>query len=131
MSLASDGTLEGTPTASGASAFTVEARDTFNQTGSQNYTITVTEPAPVAGNVAATVAYGSSANPITLAISGGPATPVAVARPPTPRSARPPRTTTPPPPPPAPIRITSSRDKDGQFVLKLCVPRSLKKKQKK
>src|SRR3546814_477751 len=83
LSLASDGTLSGTPTASGASAFTVEARDTFNQTGSQNYTITVTEPAPVAGNVAATVAYGSSANPITLAISGGPATSVAVAGPPT------------------------------------------------
>src|SRR3546814_13669416 len=29
LSLASDGTLSGTPTASGASAFTVEARDTF------------------------------------------------------------------------------------------------------
>src|SRR3546814_3913275 len=33
--------------------------------------------------ISATVAYGSSANPITLAISGGPATSVAVAGPPT------------------------------------------------
>ncbi|WP_265533835.1 autotransporter domain-containing protein [Pseudomonas saponiphila] len=44
---------------------------------SNGYTYTV--PAPVAGPVSATVAANSSANPITLALSGGAATSVAVA----------------------------------------------------
>ncbi|WP_180977433.1 putative Ig domain-containing protein [Janthinobacterium sp. ROICE36] len=83
LSLASDGTLSGTPTAAGPYNFTVTATDSSTgsgpYTGSRAYSVTVAAGAPVAGNVSATVAYGSSANLITLNLSGGAATSVAVA----------------------------------------------------
>lgn len=43
------------------------------------FTVSVSPLPPVAGSVSATVADGSTANPITLSLSGGPATSVAVA----------------------------------------------------
>ncbi|MNK69476.1 putative Ig domain protein [compost metagenome] len=83
LNLAPDGTLSGTPTAAGAYSFTVTATDSSTgagpYSGSRAYSGTVAAGAPVAGNVSATVAYGSSANPITLNLSGGAATSVAVA----------------------------------------------------
>src|SRR5450830_241167 len=83
LSLASNGTLSGTPTAAGPFNFTVTATDSSTgsgpYTGSRAYSVTVAPGAPVAGNVSATVAYGSSANPITLNLSGGAAASVAVA----------------------------------------------------
>ncbi|MCC7599482.1 putative Ig domain-containing protein, partial [Janthinobacterium sp. FW305-129] len=83
LSLAPDGTLSGTPTAAGPFNFTVTATDSSTgsgpYTGSRAYSVTVAAGAPVAGAVSATVAYGSSANPITLNLSGGAATSVAVA----------------------------------------------------
>nr|WP_269800651.1 putative Ig domain-containing protein [Janthinobacterium sp. 64] len=83
LSLAPDGTLSGTPAAAGAYNFTVTATDSSTgngpYTGSRAYSVTVAAGAPVAGNVSATVAYGSSANPITVNLSGGAATSVAVA----------------------------------------------------
>ncbi|MBW3497584.1 putative Ig domain-containing protein [Janthinobacterium sp. NKUCC08_JDC] len=84
LSLAPDGTLSGTPTAIGAYNFTVTATDSSTGagapfTGSHAYSGTVVVAAPVAGAVSATVAYGSSANPITLNLSGGAAVSVAVA----------------------------------------------------
>ncbi|MDW5442299.1 putative Ig domain-containing protein [Polaromonas sp. SM01] len=82
LSLASNGTLSGTPTAAGPFNFTVTATDSSTgsgpYTGSRAYSVTVAAGAPVAGNVSATVAFGSSANPITLNLSGGAATSVAV-----------------------------------------------------
>ncbi|STQ98598.1 putative Ig domain-containing protein [Janthinobacterium lividum] len=83
LSLAPDGTLSGTPTAAGPYNFTVTATDSSTgsgpYTGSRAYSVTVAAGAPVAGNVSTSVAYGSSANPITLNLSGGAATSVAVA----------------------------------------------------
>ncbi|WP_175560437.1 beta strand repeat-containing protein, partial [Janthinobacterium lividum] len=83
LTLASNGTLSGTPTAAGAYSFTVTATDSSTgagpYSGARAYSGTVAAGAPVAGNVSATVAYGSSANPVTLDLSGGVATSVAVA----------------------------------------------------
>ncbi|WP_058051083.1 putative Ig domain-containing protein, partial [Janthinobacterium sp. Ant5-2-1] len=83
LSLAADGTLSGTPAATGAYSFTVTATDSSGgagpYSGARAYSGTVAAGAPVAGAVSATVAYGSSANPITLNLSGGVATSVAVA----------------------------------------------------
>ncbi|NHQ94370.1 Ig-like domain-containing protein, partial [Janthinobacterium lividum] len=47
--------------------------------GARTYSGTVANVAPIAGAVNATVAYGSSVQPITLNLSGGVATSVAVA----------------------------------------------------
>jgi uncharacterized protein YhjY with autotransporter beta-barrel domain len=77
-------TLAGTPTQSGSFAFTVTATDSSTGTGAPfsvatSYTLDVAIAPPVAGAVSASVAYGSAATPITLALSGGSATSVAVA----------------------------------------------------
>jgi uncharacterized protein YhjY with autotransporter beta-barrel domain len=83
LSLASTGALTGTPTAAGPFNFTVTATDsstgTGPYTGSRAYSVTVAPGLPVAGAVSATVAYGSSANAITLNLSGGAPASVAVA----------------------------------------------------
>ncbi|WP_161781491.1 putative Ig domain-containing protein [Janthinobacterium lividum] len=83
LTLASNGTLSGTPTAAGAYSFTVTATDSSTgagpYSGARAYSGTVAAGAPTAGAVSATVAYGSSANPITLNLGGGAATSVAVA----------------------------------------------------
>ncbi|MCC7599481.1 putative Ig domain-containing protein, partial [Janthinobacterium sp. FW305-129] len=82
LGLAPDGTLSGTPTAEGPYNFTITATDSSTgsgpYTGSRAYSATVAAGAPIAGPVSATVAYGSSSNPITLNLSGGVATSVAV-----------------------------------------------------
>ena len=74
IGLASDGTLSGTPTATGAFSFTVTATDSFNFTGSRVYSGSVAAPIIV-------VAPGSLPNPgvgaaysETLTASGGTAT---------------------------------------------------------
>ncbi|MGE7370694.1 IPT/TIG domain-containing protein [Neorhizobium sp. NPDC001467] len=72
------GALAGTPSAVGTSTFTVTATDTFGATGSSSYTLAIAERLPVANPVTATVVRGSVNNPITLSITGGPATTVAV-----------------------------------------------------
>ncbi|PHV30213.1 autotransporter outer membrane beta-barrel domain-containing protein [Janthinobacterium sp. BJB312] len=84
LTLAADGTLSGTPAAAGAYSVTITATDSSTGagapfSGSRAYSGSVAPGAPIAGNVSATVAYGSSANPITLSLSGGVATSVAIA----------------------------------------------------
>jgi uncharacterized protein YhjY with autotransporter beta-barrel domain len=84
LSLAPDGTLSGTPTAVGPYNFTVTATDSSTgvgspYTGSRAYSGTVVVALPVAGNVNATVPYGSGATAIPLNLTGGAATSVAVA----------------------------------------------------
>lgn len=79
MTLSAAGLLSGVPTSAGASNFTITATDSFGFTGWRAYGLTVTAPAPVAGNVSLTVAANSSANPVALNLSGGPAMSVAVA----------------------------------------------------
>lgn len=82
LALGSTGALSGTPTASGSFNFTVTATDSSSgtgaYTGSRAYTLQVINIAPIANPVSATVAYGSGANPITLNITGGVPTSVAV-----------------------------------------------------
>ena len=84
LTLAANGTLSGTPTTAGAYNFTVTATDSSTGasapfTGTHTYSGTVAPGAPIAGNVSATVAYGSGATAIPLNLSGGAATSVAVA----------------------------------------------------
>ncbi|AMP09949.1 autotransporter beta-domain protein [Collimonas arenae] len=83
LTLSSSGALSGTPTVAGPYNFTVTATDSSTGSGpyigSRAYSVTVNAGLPVAGAVSATVAYGSSANPITLNLSGGAPTSVAVA----------------------------------------------------
>ncbi|MGZ0788180.1 putative Ig domain-containing protein, partial [Pseudomonas saponiphila] len=67
----SSGAIIGTPGASGTLNLTVTATDANSATGSQAYTLTINAQAPVANAVSATVAANSSANPITLNITGG------------------------------------------------------------
>lgn len=76
LSLGSDGVITGTPSRASTFNFTVMATDSSGgsgpYSGKRSYTVTVGPAAvPLAGNVNATVAYGSPANPITLNLSGG------------------------------------------------------------
>ncbi len=78
LSLDASGSLAGTPTAAGEHAFTVTATDAHELTGSVSYSIAVAVQAPVARNVTAVVDANSADNAITLDLSGGAATSVAV-----------------------------------------------------
>jgi hypothetical protein len=77
LSLATDGTISGTPTADENASFTITATDTHGATGTVSYSLVIGAQAPYANGVSATVAANSSANPITLDITGG--APVSVA----------------------------------------------------
>lgn len=79
MTLSPGGLLSGVPTSAGASNFTITATDSFTFTGSRAYALSVVAPMPVAGNLNLTVMANSSGNPVTLNLSGGPATSVSVA----------------------------------------------------
>ena len=79
LSLSASGTLSGTPSATGTFNFTVTATDANSATGARAYSMTISAASPIAGALSATVAANSSANPITLNLSGGAATSVAVA----------------------------------------------------
>ena len=75
----STGVISGTPSASGTANLTITATDANSATGSRAYGLLINGLPPVAGAVSATVAANSSANPITLNLSGGAASSVAVA----------------------------------------------------
>lgn len=77
------GEISGTPTVLGPFNFTVTATDSSTGTGApfmvtSSMSITVADSVPVAGNVNATLAYGAPATPVTLVLSGGAATSVAI-----------------------------------------------------
>ncbi len=82
LTLASNGTISGTPTTLGTTNFTVRATDNSSPThffSANNLSITVQNlPPPIANPVSATVAYDSSNNPITLNITGGAPASVAI-----------------------------------------------------
>ncbi|HEY0660566.1 MAG TPA: putative Ig domain-containing protein [Lysobacter sp.] len=79
ISLSSAGIFSGTPALAGAYTFAIIATDSFgNASAPTSYTVDILDQTPVANAVSATVAYGSGANPITLDITGGAATSVAV-----------------------------------------------------
>ena len=75
---ASSGVLSGTPTTAGSYSFAVTATDANNATGTAAYSIAIAVQAPSAGDVSATVAANSAANPITLTLGGGVANSLAV-----------------------------------------------------
>ncbi|WP_313283104.1 putative Ig domain-containing protein [Stenotrophomonas indicatrix] len=80
---ASSGALSGTPTSAGTFNFAVTATDSSTGTGPyssapRGYTLQIINTPPVANPLSASVAYNSSANPITLNISGGVPSSVAV-----------------------------------------------------
>lgn len=87
VSLASNGSLTGTPSAAGTYTFDIVARESSTSSDCNcpffkldTVTVTVVNVAPpVANAVSAIVAYNSSANPITLNLTGGAAASVAVA----------------------------------------------------
>ena len=73
------GVISGNPSANGTFPVTVTATDANSATGARAYSLVINGQAPVAGALSTTVAANSSANPITLNLSGGAATSVAVA----------------------------------------------------
>ena len=80
------GQLSGTPATNGTYNFTIRVEDASSYgTGApffttRAYTVSIVEPTPpIAGAISATVSYGSNNNPITLNLSGGAATSVAIA----------------------------------------------------
>jgi hypothetical protein len=80
---ASSGVISGTPTGAGPSTFTVTALDSSTGNGpypgTRAYSVTTVPPNPPVANAAsATVAYNSTNNPVTLSITGGAPTSVAV-----------------------------------------------------
>ncbi len=83
LSLSPAGVLSGVPTEVGTSNITISATDAATGTGpfsgAQSYALVVDQVLPIANAVTATVAANSTANGITLAITGGAADSVAVA----------------------------------------------------
>lgn len=78
-----NGSITGTPTVAGTGNFTARVTDSSTGTGpftaTQNYAITIGDNEPVANPSSDTVGYGSAPNPITLSLSGGATTSVAIA----------------------------------------------------
>src|SRR5262249_54088538 len=78
MTLSTSSTISGPPTPNRSFSFPVPATDAYGATGAAGYTRAIGEQAPAPGAVAATVAANSSANPVTLDITGGAAPSVAI-----------------------------------------------------
>ncbi|WP_312599344.1 putative Ig domain-containing protein, partial [Brevundimonas sp.] len=84
ISLSSSGVISGTPGQSGLFNFSITATDSSGGSGPfsaiQAYAWSIAAPnPPIAGDVSASVGYGSTDNPITANLSGGTADSVAVA----------------------------------------------------
>ena len=84
---AANGAITGTPSAPGSFNFSITAADSSTGTGpytaTQAYAITVIDIPPVANAVSLTVAYNAAATPVTLNITGGAPTSVAIGTAPT------------------------------------------------
>jgi len=83
-----NGLISGTPTTAGTTSFVIKVTDSTGSTPAVklfNYSMTIdpAPPPPIAGAASLAVAYNSSLNPVTLALSGGTATSVAVSTAPT------------------------------------------------
>ncbi|MEB2185281.1 putative Ig domain-containing protein [Xanthomonas campestris pv. campestris] len=83
LTLASNGTLSGTPTAEGSTSFTIAVADAGNATATQAYTFTVSTAAPVAvADTAATMSDAAVTVPVTTNDTGN-ITAIAIATAPT------------------------------------------------
>ncbi|MGQ5341320.1 putative Ig domain-containing protein [Xanthomonas arboricola] len=83
LTLASDGTLSGTPTTQGTSSFTIAVADAGNASATQAYSFTVSDAAPVAvADVAATMSDAAVTVAVTANDTGNIAT-IAIAAAPT------------------------------------------------
>jgi large repetitive protein len=78
LQLAEDGTLSGIPEEAGDFTVSITATDALGAIGEADLSLTVLPNEPMAGNVSATVAEGTSDNAIALALDGGAADSVAV-----------------------------------------------------
>ncbi|ENY80937.1 hemagglutinin-like protein [Sphingopyxis sp. MC1] len=80
------GSLSGTPTAAGSFSFRITATDSSTGSGPysafNDYAIDIAVAPPVANAVSATIGYGSGSTGVTLSLSGGAATSVAIVTPP-------------------------------------------------
>ena len=79
LTLSAAGVLSGTPDTEGAYSFDITATDTYGATTSLGYSLVINVQVPVANAVTLTVAANASAQPVTLNITGGAASTVAVA----------------------------------------------------
>ncbi|MCM2474840.1 tandem-95 repeat protein [Rhizobium sp. CG5] len=79
LTLSSAGILSGTPTTQGTYSFVLGVTDQYGAWGAPAYTAAIAIAAPVADDVSATVDANSGDNSITLDLSGGTASSVAVA----------------------------------------------------
>jgi hypothetical protein len=79
LTLSEDGSLSGIPTEDGDFTLSVTATDALGATGQADLSLTVLPNEPVAADVSASVAGGTSDNAITLSLSGGTAESVTVA----------------------------------------------------
>lgn len=73
------GIISGAPTTAGSYTPSIVATDANGATGTASYTLAIAAQAPVAGAVSLTVATNSSANAVSLNLSGGTATSAAIA----------------------------------------------------
>src|SRR5579883_2130998 len=72
LSMASSGTISGTPTASGTFNYTVTVTDSAGHTGTFNCFVTVASPPPVTANCAGITAIeGMAITPVSITASGG------------------------------------------------------------
>lgn len=78
LTLSEDGSLSGIPTEDGDFTVSVTATDALGATGQADLSLTVLPNEPVAADVSASVAEGTSDNAITLSLSGGAAASVSV-----------------------------------------------------
>jgi len=82
LSISSTGLISGTPTTAGTATFRIVVTDSTSGTpaiATANYSMTIDPlPPPVAGPVSLPVAYNSNLNPVTLSLSGGAASSVAI-----------------------------------------------------
>ena len=78
LTLSEDGSLFGIPTEDGDFTVSVTATDALGATGQADLSLTVLPNEPVAADVSASVAEGTSDNAITLSLSGGAAASVSV-----------------------------------------------------
>ncbi|GLQ45169.1 hemagglutinin [Dyella lipolytica] len=78
LSLGANGLLSGTPTAVATYTFTVTAKDGLNFTGSQSYTLSTSQPKPVAVNDTASTLANQAVTVNVTSVDTGPITSIAI-----------------------------------------------------